>query len=350
VGAAVSGLGRLLFEALFWTFHPFSPVAIGLDAGWGPGHRYGHAGLRSREPRVPFYERVNRFVFGPPRPPEDPHARTRKLLVEVRRLRGRVGPEDVMRLTGLDREAAERVLLRMVVDHEGDIQVTEQGAIIYAFPSLRPTAGERADGPAPAPIWNERVQAPPLTGNQAGTNVLLGALNGFNLAFSGFAIANGLTVERLQLIVEHARHQLPVPLPPVDGTPLLLGWVPFLFSLGLFALPAVRALRRRREVARAGAENGRRALLRLIAGGEPRAEVTAPEATRAWAAGAAGSARGDVVERAARQLGGEVDVREDGAVVYRFDSAARERAALAEARAAAAPDEAQPGRVVFTSE
>src|SRR5204863_8971518 len=135
--------------------------------------------------------------FGPPPVVEDPRERERRVLAEIRRARGRIGPGDVMRVTGLDREAAERELLRLTVDYDGDIQVSDDGAIVYAFKALRVTnsAGEDGATRAPAPIWTERALVSAVTGNSGGTNVLLGALNGFNLVMGSIAVANGLTIE-----------------------------------------------------------------------------------------------------------------------------------------------------------
>jgi hypothetical protein len=348
IGDGLAMVGRVLMEALFWTFHPFSPLQATFEPGW----------LRSgrRRPRgLPFYERVNRFVFGPPPAVEDPRERERTLLGEIRRLEGRVGPGDVMRVTGLDRAGAERELLRLVVDYDGDIQVSEGGAILYVFKALRTTAVAGVGAVAAAPVWNQRVALRPLTGNSAGTNVFLTALNGFNMVAGAVGVSAGLTIERLTALLTrtHADAMMGVPLPPVDGAPLLLGWIPLVFSAAMFVLPVTRALRRRREAARVAAENGRRALLRLVAA-EPdaRVELTAEEARRAWISAANGAAREPrpaELEAAVRALGGEIDITDDGVVVYRFATAARERRALQEARAAAPRDEARPGQVIFSS-
>jgi hypothetical protein len=364
IGGAIALVGRVLVDALYWTFHPFSPVSMALAPMWLDS-------APRRAPRVPFYERVNRFVFGPARPVEDLQARERALLAEIRRLAGRVGPSDVMRVTGADRQAAERELLRLIVEYEGDVHAADgegAGAVIYSFKGMRATAaalpamGGQA-GRAVAPVWNRSVSVPPLSGNGSGTNLLLGALNGFNLVAGGAAVASGLTLDRLGEIIAHAQAQAAMggvlpPLPPAHGVPLLLGWIPLVFSAALFALPLGRALRKRRETARAAAENGRRALLRLVheglAAGD--AEIRAADARRAWVAavantgtGAGGRVRTREIEEAVRALGGEIDVTDDGAVIYRFDTAAREERALAAARAAAGRDEASPGRVVFAS-
>src|ERR1700733_11978920 len=61
---------RVLADALFWTFHPFSPLAIGAGS-WTNDEARGSR-RRGREKEVPFYEKVNRFVFGPTDAPVDP--------------------------------------------------------------------------------------------------------------------------------------------------------------------------------------------------------------------------------------------------------------------------------------
>jgi hypothetical protein len=353
-GDAIGGVLEVIAEALYWTFHPFSPVNWGREPIW---LRRG----RQRPRGLPFYERVNRFVFGPPPVVEDPRERERRVLEEIRRCEGRVAPGDVMRVTGVDRETAERDLLRLVVEYEGDIQVSDDGAIVYVFKALRTTAG-RGALPAPGYVWSERRAVPALTGNSASTNFVLGALNGFNLTVSGIAVAGGLTVERLFQIIEHVRLVAALgpdapPLVAAHGVPLLLGWVPLAFSAGLFLLPARRALRRRAEKAAIAAENGRRALMRLTLA-EPGgvAQLSPAVARRAWleASGTNDRAKdGDGVtkeiEAAVRALGGEIDLDASGAVVYVFSTEARERSALRTLRAAAPALEEAAGPVVFSS-
>jgi hypothetical protein len=349
-GDALAGVLEVIVEALYWTFHPLSPVNWGREPVWA---RRG----RRRQRGLPFYERVNRFVFGPPPVVEDPRERERRVLEEIRRCEGRVGPGDVMRASGVDREAAERDLLRLVVDYEGDIQVSDDGAIIYVFRALRTTAGEGGAPPTPRYAWSERRVVPPLTGNSTSTNAALVALNAFNLTVSGIAVAAGLTVERIFEVMEHARlvASLGPDAPPLlasHGVPLLLGWVPLVFSTGLFLLPARRALRRRSEKRAIAAENGRRALMRLTLAEPGLAELSPALARRVWVE-ASGTRDSEAVtteiEAAVRALGGEIDLDGAGAVVYVFATEARERRALRALRAAAPSVEAVAGPVVFSS-
>ncbi|MDP8999737.1 MAG: hypothetical protein M3O46_06470, partial [Myxococcota bacterium] len=69
-GALAYAFLRVVGDALFWTFHPWSPFSVYYAPAWDRAGADQRVGRRaSREPRVPLYERVNRFFFGPPVPP-----------------------------------------------------------------------------------------------------------------------------------------------------------------------------------------------------------------------------------------------------------------------------------------
>lgn len=357
----VGVLLRVIAEALFWTFHPFSPVALRAEPRWMHVSPVRHR-------RIPFYERVNRFVFGPPALKSDPREQEREILGEIRRQKGRIAPGDVMRLTGLPREQAERLLLRLVVDYQGDIAVSEAGAITYSFVDLRTTVQgvPSRGGAAPVGIWTQRVTLPPLTGNSAGSNLLFGLINGFNLVASGAVLANDLTLERLAAMF--TRMATPdqvfaaMPLPPADGIPLVLGAVPFAFSLALFALPLIRLLRRPAAAQEVARQNGWRAVLRQVLGkasdkasdqgsGNPAGPMvySRDDLSRAWEAASGRPATDADLEGAVRDLGGTVELREDGALVYQFDSLALELSELMAQRGRVSDEEALAGTIIFSS-
>jgi hypothetical protein len=356
IGDALALLVRIVLEALWWTFHPFSPYQLSREPGWVLGS------TRKRKKNVaevPFYERVNRFVFGPRPPAVDPRAAAQLLLGEIRKQQGRVVPADVMRVTGQDREGAERALLRLVADHEGEITVSEEGAIVYEFPALRSTAAAANTKPPAdsAPIWNKLAVARPLTGNSLGFNLLVGAINGFNLVASYAALSGDWTIERLLHALKYAGAEDAPPLPPADGISLAFGLVPFLFSATLFVLPMVRALGGRTEAARVKLDNHVRLVLkRLLAGAgagagneeQRRFQFTLAELSDACAIEGQRPRQADV-ERAVRALGGSVDLKDDGTLVYTFDDLSREHAAVRRSRALASPDEARPGAILLSS-
>jgi hypothetical protein len=336
---------RVIAEALYWTFHPFSPVYFHHQASFGGGG--GYRRQRQRDD-TPFYEKVNRFVFGPRPPERDPREDERNVLAEIRAQAGRVTPADVMRVTGLPRERAEALLLRLLVDYQGELEVTDSGAIVYRFSDLRATAQAAGDG-AP-PFWSGKSVLAPLTGNTGGSNFLFAAINAFNLAASTYVLANGWTLDRIGHALEQMNQRHPLPLPPPEGIPIVLGAVPFVFSAALFALPLFRLLRRPAETRKVARENGWRGVLRLAVTGRRGSVIqTRAEMERAWLATAGVTPTEAELTDAVRAAGGEVDVGEDGQLIYKFDLLEGELRAAEDMRQAASREEANPGRVVFSS-
>ncbi len=339
------GLGllliRLIGEALFWTIHPFSPFRVDVD--WSSrGARRGPA------TKTPFYERVDRFFFGPKKePPPDAEAHRRAVLGEIRALKGRIGIGDVMRVTGLSRDEVDPLMSRMLVDYEGEIDVSEAGGIAYRFPDVRKTVAARID--RPSPVWAKKKEARPLTGNTFGENFVIGALNAFNLLMSWWVLANGLTVERIVAILR----KLPREHWPAPGMPIALGLVPLIFSIALFALPIGRALFRRREKRRAARENGRRAVLQTVLETAGQGGVTAAVLAEKYRIAAGEEPTDAELTREVRALGGDVDLEQAAAadgVHYRFVDLELEQRALDAEREAASDDEAKIGKLVFSSE
>ncbi len=356
-GALAYAFFRVLGDALFWTFHPWSPFSVYAGAGaWDGGYdarRY--APRRAAGPREPFYERVNRFFFGPAVPPEDPRETERQVLAAIREGKGRIGLADVMRATGLPREQADPMMARLMLDYEGDVGVSDDGGIFYSFPAMRKTASEaepsrRSSSPPSTPAaWDTQPKPlPPLTGNSAGANVAIAALNGFNLLMGFWAIGNGLTIERVSHLFDR------VPQPVVDtGLPIALGVVPLLFSALLFLVPVGRALVRPLKQRRQSEERGRlavlRAVLERVRGKQP---VTDGVVAEAWRSAAGRPAEPKRLDRALVALGGDVDIEAgDGAETrWRFPDLETEAAAVAAERDAAAEEEARLGDVVFATD
>jgi hypothetical protein len=343
----VGVLFRLIAEAFFWTYHPFSPFYMEVDR---PVRRAfgGRGGSAERRDATPFYERVDRFFFGPPTPRVDPRDVTRDILAEIRAGKGRIGLADVMRVTGLPREEVDPLMAKLMTDYEGSVEVSEEGGIAYRFPSVRKTA--LADLPArrQAPIWERAVPEPSLTGHELGSNLLIGGVNAFNLLASAWFVWQGLTLERLVAIFTSTPPNL---LPP-PGVPIVLGVIPLVFSIALFLLPLARLALHGRKKRKAAEERGRRAVLAGVLENlrsPDGVELGALEQRYARAAGFApkpAALRDQVLA-----LGGDADVAQlDRGVRYRFADLELERRAVLAEREAAAEEEAQPGKVVFSSE
>jgi hypothetical protein len=337
---------RIIFDALFWTFHPFSPVSMHAGRGYG----FDQSRRRASSDGVPFYEKVNRFFFGPPVKEPDPRAMERAIVAEIRAQKGRIGLADVIRVTGLPRDEADPMMARLMLDYDGTVEVTDNGAIVYRFESIRKTAASEPVEPAPKAIWTKIQRLAPLTGNTAGTNGLIIALNGFNLIMSTYAMSAGLTIERVFAIIEQSRQPPPHFIPPPE-TAIALGVVPFVFSIALFALPLGRVLYRRHRAKVVARENGRRAVLREIIENASTTTLITDEVLKgAWQGASGAEPNTKQITREVVALGGDVDVTEAGVVRYRFPELEAEAEALEAEREAASEAEAKVGKVIFSSD
>ncbi|MFO0756997.1 MAG: hypothetical protein U0359_10915 [Byssovorax sp.] len=337
---------RAISEALFWTFHPFSPVAVGTyDYDARPARR---ARRQQKEDSEPFYEKVNRFFFGPQDPPPDPRAMEKAILAEIRAQKGRIGLGDVMRVTGLPRDQADPLMARLMLDYEGTVEVSDEGGIAYRFESMRKTIedGGAVEQRRAPPIWSRLSTMSPLTGNGGGTNFLIIALNGFNLLMSYVALTNGWTIEKLSLLLS----KVPLAKIPDTGTAIALGVVPLVFSIALFLLPIGRALLRPLKQAKIARENGRKGMLREVLTKLDGGKVTEESLSKAWTDAAGSPPPPKELTRQVVALGGDVEIEDDGQVRYRFPDLEAENRALKAEREAASEEEAAVGKVVFSSE
>jgi hypothetical protein len=332
---------RLILDSLFWTFHPFSPFYVGRDPYYEQ---------LPRQKKKPFYERVNRFFFGPEEKPIDEQELVKLVLQEIRAQKGRIGLLDLMRVTGLSKEEADPFIAKLMVNYEGDVFVSEDGGIIYEFSSIRKTALRENVLPV-EPIWKKREVVPPFTGNDAGSNFLIASLNGFNLVMSGIAISNGWTIEKLQYIFHVASSRLPSELlpPPPQGTPLLLGWIPLTFSAALFLIPVLRALFRGNKKREIEAKNGKRGLLRAILSKLGIGGIKEETLRQGWTDQAKVEPDTREFTREIIRLGGELELNNHDVPVYRFRAIEAEMNALEVARRRASHTEAAVSNVIFSS-
>lgn len=337
------GFARLLGDALFWTFHPFSPFYVD-PYGMGMGSR---RRSRSEQPDVPFYEKVNRFVFGPTERPDDPLAMDRKVVAAIRSGKGRIGLADVMRVTGLPRSRVDAMMARLMLDYEGTVEVSDDGGIYYVFSEIRRTAGELAEA-APRPAWEKPMVLAPLTGNSGGANMAIGLLNLFNLVAAMWAIENHFTIGNLYTLFTAPPHAI---IPPLTGLPVALGIVPLVMSVFLFLLPIGRALFRGRQEKKVAKENGRLAILReVLSRMSAKQPVTDRSLQKAWRVATGSDADSKTITREVVELGGDVDLEaseKEGGIRYRFEDLETEQAAIEEERAHAPDEEKRIGKIIF---
>ncbi len=350
-------LFRAIADAVFWTARPFSPVYVYpyafADDGFSGTRRRDQrrAAAQPGEEEVPFYERVNRFVFGPKEPAPDPLAVRASILEVIRNGKGRIGLSDVMRVTGLPRDAADPLMARLMLDHDGTVEVSDAGGIYYVFPEMRRTAAAVDSLPfpprGPKAAWETPKTQAPLTGNGVGHNLGIAGLNAFNLLASGWVLANGLTIGNLLLLFS----KKPPMVLPDDGLPIALGVVPLLFSLLIFMLPVLRAVKNKLALGAVKQENARLQIMKEVLTHAARKEPVSDDVLRDRVRVATGhEPTSKEITRKVVALGGDVDTGPEGEIRYRFADLEAEAEALEEERAHAPEKEARLGRVIFGSD
>jgi hypothetical protein len=294
---------------------------------------------------VPLYERVNRFFFGPTAPPDDPRENERLILSAIRAGKGRIGLADVMRVTGLPREKADPLMARLMLDYEGEVDVSEDGGIVYRFAAIRKTAAETTER-EPPPAWSRSKPLPPLTGNPPGANFAIAAINAFNLFMGLWAIENDMTLERAIHLFDKVPYHV-----VGTGVPIALGIVPLVFSALLFLLPVGRALLRPVRAKAATEEKGRLAVLHEVLDRvRLKQPVTDAGVAAAWKSATGEAPPGKRLDRDLVALGGDVAIEESGATKWRFPELETEAAAVEAERQAAAEDEARLGPIVYATD
>jgi hypothetical protein len=277
--------------------------------------------FKRKKPKVdkPFYQKIFDYVFGPERK-SDPLAAQQAFADFVRARNGRVTAAEWASRTGQTLEQAENALTASLVRFRGDVDVSDEGVLVYRFDDLRVSAREGRTGGDLPPIWTKRAQAPPLTGNPSGTNTWITVFNLFNLVMSSFFAFTLMGQPNVDPAIAFG-----------------LGWVPFVFSLVFFAIPIVRSMFNTAKKKKAVHENDRREELRKI-----------------WQASVVDHLEPVVLQpkladEMVKGYDGDVQVLDDGRMVYLFDTIARERRAGEQARQAAR-DQVVFGQTVFSSD
>jgi hypothetical protein len=294
--------------------------------GWEPTGQgpYGRT-TRPRRKGKPLYKKVFEFVFGPPRPREDPLLDEKEILAHIRQSQGRIAAVDLVILMGWDFPRAEQEATRLLIGYGGEPEVTDDGVVLYVFKDLRKTVREELTAPlTPRRAWERMETRPALSGNSSETNVIISLFNGFNL-LAPFWIVPAF----------EARLQQPL------GHPFLLYTYPVLFSSMVFAVPLGRWLI---ETVRDRARNTRNALRAILQVAIQSRGAPLPPSLLARDPGAR-----RVLEASLVALGGDVVTDDKGQMQYAFPRIAEELEAVTQARRQASGSERDAGAVVFSS-
>ncbi len=308
-------LARML-ETLFW---------IDLFSHGGLGRRAQRMRRKRHvdKPSEPFYQRIFNYLFGPEaESSSDPLARQKSFASFVRHRDGRVTAAEWASRSGQPLEEAENALTAGVMRFDGDVDITDEGALVYRFDRLQVTADDSEEtGQDPPPIWQRELSLPPLTGNQSSTNYWISGLNAFNLVMSSIVVFG---LPGLEFAIQVG-----------------LGYVPFLFSSLFFAIPLLRKVQRSWRQTEVERENRRRKALGTVfqssqyGSTETLHEHELPE---------------EFADELVVDYEGDMEVTDEGKVEYAFPEITRQFDAARQARQRTGDEAVVFGETIFSSD
>ena len=296
---------------------------------FGRWHRTNRGGKKAQKDDRPFYKKVFSFVFGAEDEDLEPLYVERELLSYIRSRGGVISPTELTSRTGWELDAAERESTRLLARYDGEVEITDDGEMIYVFPELMKSAHDAEvanTSPAPA-FWERWEQKLSLTGNTAGANFGIALLNAF-VFFGAVAATPGYIAPNLELDL---------------GNPLVWGALmgfPALYSVLFFAVPFFRKFFSvDPENKRRAQRNMRRAVLRDIfyesipVGEVVDVDVSAQRIVERLPEGVPVASRNvgaikDLIHSAAREFRAEEVTTSDGRVGYVFERIADEAKAV----------------------
>lgn len=331
-----------IFDLLFWFWWVSPPTYTYPEPVRRPRRT-----VRKKRKR-PFYKDVFAFVFGEEEEKPDPLADKRRILDFIRDHQGRMTAADLVALTGCTLAEADEQLLKLMVDYQGDVEVTEEGILVYTFDRLMPTlqAGDRGEQRW-AYCWEQPEKMGVLNQNSPSTNGWIIFFNLFNLAWASF----------FTFLMFSSGQEM------MEGEAIAFGWpiriflsiFPLVFSILFFLIPILRKIKLNRENARRAERNRRRRWLAYLYEHYVLRQPTPEPITPAQVA-MSGTNLGSPqviqseLDRLLADYEGDLEITEEGDTLYTFPRLRQEAHAVQEVRRMVGPEEFAVQEVIYTSE
>ncbi|MDX2129223.1 MAG: hypothetical protein SFU91_09335 [Chloroherpetonaceae bacterium] len=184
-----------------------------------------------------FVASVYDFVFGPPRVEKDILSDEKEVLAFLRENAGVISQTEVMALSGRDQKSAAHFFARCAGKFGGIIKVSENGSIYAVYDEVL-IGKDAAETKSIEYYWDEYEPKFEFSSNTVGRDMLIGAMNFFNLAMSLFM---------LNLIWELPSPSIQIIINAFKANDLndpfiwFFSFAPFIFSFLFFIIPFIRA-------------------------------------------------------------------------------------------------------------
>lgn len=305
----------------------------------------------------PLHLAVFSFVFGTGREEQKewPERLRKAFIVYVQDHQGIVTLEELMNLSGLNFAEANRLMSVYLLEYSGEPDVTETGTLIYRFPDLLRT-GDTSGTAGQRNFYREKEPLIKFSENKSSINKWIGFFNGFNFVFgSYFMIFSGMTIanatdplSRFYLMVQTLTANIFAN--PDSVIFIVLGIVPFIFSLLFYLIPFIRRQREKKENRKICEKNFRKHINNRIYDNPERVDPEALEpADEEEAVPNASAFRDRYIAEYAGEKQGEVTEKSKDRYIYRFPELIREQEDLLGVRKNVDMSEFNLGGVVFDS-
>lgn len=222
-GAGFSMVGvmfRAIFEGMFW--YRYSKA---IEYAYDPyGNRY--KAYKKEKKGGNFIQSVFSFVFGPEQPKFDPLADAKEVAAYIRLFtKGKLTAANIIELSGVDYPTAESRLAEYAGKFKGDLEISNDNILYGDFSNILGNA--TADEKKYIQFYKDEIEPPVrLTGNSAGRNFAIIALNAFNLLMSFVLLSSpSITLNEFEVNISDY---------------VFLTYFPFTVSVLYFLIPLLR--------------------------------------------------------------------------------------------------------------
>jgi hypothetical protein len=320
--------------------------------------RYGYGNItQKKETKRPMHKAVFSFIFGE----DDPNSGwdekiSKAIITYIQSNKGTISLTEYMAFTGENSMEAEKSVLSFCSRYGGSPEVTEEGYIVYRFDELLLRADSKTFSELTPPVMRLKT----FSANSKSMNTWFVIINAVNLIFGSYFLYHSTVTGSLTNEIQyqsasylyaftHIVFEL-FTTNPASLIFVVLGIVPFVFSLFFWLIPSCRYFTEKKENSNIKLSNFKRIAFGKIWSSPNNIDINQlstninecrPENTTA-----AG-------ERVIKELGAisnvEVEQNENGKMVYSFKELENERHSVEKYRSGVDPSSSQLGETIFNS-
>jgi hypothetical protein len=326
-GNAIGGLLHVLAEGLrfaFWTRAMSPGYSYGID-DYGYRYRQVPTPRDTKGKEKSFIIAIYDLALGPERAPDDPLENEKEVAAYLREEKGVLTPAEIVALSGGTIVDAEERMADYLVRFNGEPIITDEGVVVGEFESFLLGREAKADGKI-VPYWDEYEPPYEHSGNSTTRNAIIIGMVLFTMVVGIAMLGGGLAT---------LAFNYRVPFLASGVASFLIGWLPVLFSITYLVVTAARLpIVKKQEAERLERNRKKRVMRAIFRQGMWRA--TADQIYFAMLSMGDKDLSKEEVDAVLRKLvvdlGGDLELGDNGEAIYSFDRLQRENEAAEKVR------------------